>query len=84
MTPEEAVAAVEATLDPATTRVDRVRARQDAASYLLVVLDISRGRGDGGPVPNGPRLVDKMSGTVTRLPVGEAVRRAETMSLVWP
>jgi hypothetical protein len=83
VTPEQAIAAVESTVDPATTRVDRVRAREDAASYLVVVLDTTGGRRDGGPVANGPRLVDKASGAVTRLSVGEAVARAEHMWLVW-
>jgi hypothetical protein len=83
MTLDEAVAAVEATLDGAQLRVDRVRAREDAASYLLVVLDTSRGRSDDGPpVANGPRLVDKDTGEVTRLTVPDALTLAERMSLV--
>jgi hypothetical protein len=84
MTLDEAVAAVEATLGTASLRVDRRRARQDASSYLLVVLDTSGGRSDGGPVANGPRLVDKLSGEVTRLTVPDALARAERMQLVGP
>ena len=61
MTLDEAIEAVEATVDPAQLRVDRKRAREDASSYLLIVLDVSAGRGEG-PVANGPRLVDKRSG----------------------
>ena len=78
---DEAVAAVEATLGSADLRVDRLRAREDAASYLLVVLDTSGGR-SGGSVANGPRLVDKAGGRVTRLLVPDAVDRAERMVLV--
>jgi hypothetical protein len=83
MTLDDAVAAVEATVDSAQLRVDRRRAREDAASYLLVVLDVSGGRGDG-PVANGPRLVDKHSGEVTRLTVPDALARAERMALLGP
>lgn len=82
MTLDEAVAAVEATLDPAHHRVDRRRAREDATSYLLVVLDTSGGRQDEGAGANGPRLVDKHSGKVTRLNVQDAVVRAERMAYV--
>jgi hypothetical protein len=82
MTLDEAIAAVEATLDSAHLRVDRRRAREDAASYLLVVLDTSGGQQDEGPVANGPRLVDKHSGKVTRLIVPDAVVRAERMAYV--
>lgn len=82
MTLDEAVAAVEATLDSAHLRVDRRRAREDATSYLLVVLDTSGGQRDDGPVANGPRLVDKHNGEVTRLIVPDAVARAERMALV--
>jgi hypothetical protein len=82
MTLDDAIAAVEATLGSAHLRVDRKRARQDATSYLLVVLDISGGRHDAGPVANGPRLVDKQSGEVTRLTVPDALVRAEAMALV--
>jgi hypothetical protein len=78
MTLDEAVAAVEATLGTPHLRVDRRRARQDASSYLLVVLDTSRGRSDG-PIENGPRLVDRSSGDVTRLTIPDAVARAERM-----
>jgi len=79
---DDAIAAVEATLDSAHLRVDRRRAREDAASYLLVVLDASGGRRDPGPVANGPRLVDKHSGRVTRLTVPDALDRAQGMALV--
>jgi hypothetical protein len=79
---DEAIAAVEATLDGAHLRVDRLRAREDATSYLLVVLDTSGGRGDPGPVANGPRLVDKHSSEVTRLTVPDALARAGRMALV--
>jgi hypothetical protein len=82
MTLDEAIAAVEATLDSAHLRVDRARAREDAASYLLLVLDTSRGQRDDGPIANGPRLVDKHSGEVTRLIVPDAVARAERMAPV--
>jgi hypothetical protein len=82
MTLDDAVAAVEATLDSAHLRVDRKRAREDAASYLLVVLDVSGGQHHEGPVTNGPRLVDKHSGEVTRLTVPDALDRAERMTLV--
>jgi hypothetical protein len=83
MTPDEAIAVVEATLDAPSLRVDRILAREDAAFYLLVVLDTNFGRRDEGPVANGPRLVDKFSGEVTRLTVPDAVARAKRMSLVW-
>ena len=83
MTLDEAIAAVEATLNSAHLRVDRRWAREDAASYLLVVLDISGGqRDEDGPIANGPRLVDKHSGEVTRLIVPDAVARAERMARV--
>jgi hypothetical protein len=82
MTLDEAIAAVEATLDPVHLRVDRRRAREDVASYLLLVLDTSGGRRNDGPVANGPRLVDKNSGEVTRLSVPDALGRAERMALV--
>ena len=38
MTLDDAIAAVEATLDSAHPRVDRKRAREDASSYLLLSL----------------------------------------------
>jgi hypothetical protein len=82
MTLDEAVAAVEATLDSPHLRVDRRRARSDAGSYLLLVLDTSGGRRVDGPVENGPRLVDKHSGEVARLTVPDALDRAERMALV--
>ena len=84
VTLDEAVAAVEATLDSAQLRVDRKRAREDAASYLLLVLDTSGGRAGDGPIANGPRLVDKQSGEVTRLTVPDALARADRMSRVTP
>jgi hypothetical protein len=83
VTLDEAVAAVEATLSSPALDVDRKRAREDDASFLLVVLDISGGRRDDSePVANGPRLVDKRSGTVSRLLVPDAVARAERMAPV--
>jgi hypothetical protein len=82
MTLDEAIAAVEATLASPHLNVDRGRARADAASYLLLVLDTSGSRRDDGPVANGPRLVDKHSGEVTRLTVPDALSRAERMALV--
>jgi hypothetical protein len=82
MTLDDAIAAVEATLDSAHLRVDRKRAREDVASYLVLVLDISGGWRDEGSVANGPRLVDKHSGKVTRLTVPDALARAERMALV--
>lgn len=82
MTLDEAVAAVEATLDSAHVCVDRKRAREDVASYLLLVLDTSGGQRDHGPVANGPRLVNKHSGEVTRLTVPDALAQAEEMTLV--
>lgn len=82
MTLDEAIAAVQPTLDSANLRVDRRRAREDAASYLLIVLDTSGGQRDEGPVANGARLVDKHSGEVTRLNVPDAVARAERMACV--
>ena len=82
MTLDEAIAAVEATLDSAHLRVDRKRARQDAESYLLLVLDTSGGRRGDGPVANGPRLVDKRSAEVIRLTVPDALARAERMALI--
>jgi hypothetical protein len=84
MTLDDAVAAVEATLSSTRLRVDRKRAREDASSYLLVVLDVSGRRSAPGPVANGPRLVDKHSGEVTRLTVPDALARAERMALVDP
>jgi hypothetical protein len=83
MTLDEAVAAVEATLGTPHLRVDRRRARQDSSSYLLVVLDTSGGR-SVGPIDNGPRLVDRRTGAVTRLTVPDAVARAERMGPALP
>ncbi len=82
MTLDEAVAAVEATLDSADLRIDRRRARQDADSYLLLVLDTRRTLGFDGPIANGPRLVNKQSAEVIRLTVPDAIARAECMTLV--
>lgn len=83
MTLDEAVAAVESTLDSAQHRVDRRLAREDAESYLLLVLDTRGGRGGQlGPVSNGPRLVAKDSGAVVRLTVTDALARADRMALV--
>ncbi|MGX7678718.1 hypothetical protein ACSMXN_07450 [Jatrophihabitans sp. DSM 45814] len=82
MTLDEAIPAVEATLDSAQLRVDRRRSREDATSYLLVVLDTSGGQRDEAPAANGPRLVDKHSGQVTRMIVPDAVARAEGMTPV--
>src|SRR5690348_16334430 len=80
MTLDDAVRAVEATLDSPYLRVDRKRARADAHAFLLVVLDVSRGRPDAGPVANGTRLVDRRTGEVTRLTVPDALARAERMA----
>jgi hypothetical protein len=83
MTLDEAVAAVEATFGSASLRVDRRRPMEDQAAFLLVVLDVSGGRREGtGVVANGPHLVDKRTGTVTRLTVPDARARAERMTFV--
>lgn len=82
MTLDQAVAAVEATLESPHLRVDRKRAHEDPASYVLLVLDTSRGRREEGVAANGPRLVDKRSGRVTRLTVPDALARTRAMSLV--
>ena len=82
MTLDEAVAAVAATLTGGHLRVDRRQAREDSSSYLLLVLDTGGRHDDGGPVANGPRLVDKRSGQVTRLTVSDAIVRAGRMPLV--
>ncbi len=80
MTLDEAIVAVEATVDAPHLRVDRLRPLEDASCYLLVVLDTSGGRDlDAGPVENGPRLVDKHSGAVVRLTIPDALARAEGM-----
>jgi hypothetical protein len=79
---DEAVAAVEATLDSAHLRVDRLRAREDADSYLVVVLDTGGRQRYEGPAANGPRLVAKRSGEVIRLIVPDAVARAGRMTPV--
>ena len=78
MTLDEAVEAVRRTLDSDQLRVDRKLARQDGAAYLLIVLDARRDLDDGDvPIENGPRLVTKENGAVTRLTVPEAVARAK-------
>jgi len=79
---DEAIEAVEATLDSSHLRVDRRRAQEDETSYLLLVLDTSGGRGGPGPVANGPRLVDKRTGQVSRVTVPDALARAQRMALV--
>ena len=81
MTLDDAIAAVERTIDSSHLRVDRRRAQEDDASYLLLVLDTSGGREDG-QVANGPRLVDKQSGEVVRLTVPDALARAKRMTYV--
>jgi hypothetical protein len=81
MTLDEAITAVESTLDSEHLRVDRRRAQEDDASYLLLVLDTSAGRGRGR-VANGPRLVDKHSGEVVRLTVPDALAIAQQMTYV--
>lgn len=82
MTLEEAIAAVEATLDSADLRVDRLLAREDADSYLLLVLDTGSRARDAGATDNGPRLVDKCTAEVVRLTVPDALALAERMELV--
>ena len=83
MTLDQAIAAVEATLDSVYLRVDRRLAREDAWSFLLLVLDTSHGRDDGvEAVANGPRLVDKLTGDVVRLTVPAAVAQAERMVII--
>jgi hypothetical protein len=83
MTLDEAVEAVSRTLPSDQLRVDRKLARHDQTAYLLIVLDARRGLNDGDvPIENGPRLVIKHSGAVTRLTVPEAVARARGMTLV--
>jgi hypothetical protein len=81
MTLDDAIKAVELTIDSAYLRVDRRRAQEDNRFYLLLVLDTSGGRGDG-QVANGPRLVDKHSGVVVRLTVPEALAQAKRMTHV--
>jgi hypothetical protein len=81
MTLDEAVTAVEASLDSSVLRVDRRRVPVDEGSFLLLVLDASNG-GYEGQISNGPRLVDKRTAEVTRLTVPAAVKRAEQMTVV--
>ena len=83
MTLDEAVSAVQATLDSKYLLVDRRLAREDVTSFLLLVLDISKGRYDGdAPIANGPRLVDRSTGEVIRSTVPAAVARAGQMAIV--
>ena len=83
MTLDEAVEAVRRTLPSDQLRVDRKLARHDRTAYLLVVLDARRDLDDGDvPIENGPRLVRKEDGVVTRLTVHEAVARARGMDVV--
>jgi hypothetical protein len=83
MTLDEAVEAVERTLHSDQLRVERKFARHDQTAYLLIVLDPRRDLNDGDvPIENGPRLVIKQGGAVTRLTVSEAVARASRMTLV--
>jgi hypothetical protein len=85
MTLDEAIAAVEATLDSTYLRVDRRLAREDEGSFLLLVLDVSHGRQDGDlEISNGPRLVDKRTGAVSRLTIPAALAQSERMTLVRP
>jgi hypothetical protein len=66
-------------------KVDRRLARHDQAAYLLIVLDVRRDLDDGEiAIDNGPRLVSKENGEVTRLTVPAAVARAKNMVLVGP
>lgn len=86
MTLDEAIETVRRTL-PADQRlrVDRKLARQDDTAYLLIVLDARRQFDDGDvPIENGPRLVAKVDGVVSRLTVPDAVARAANMALVHP
>ena len=80
VTLDQAIASVEATLNSAYLRVDRARPHEDEASYLLVVLDTSHGRLHDGALANGPRLVDKHSGEISRLTVSEALARVRCMT----
>ena len=83
MTLDEAVEAVRRTLPLGQLRVDRKLARHDQTGYLLIVLDARRDLDDGDvPIENGPRLVSKESGVVSRLAVPEAIARARGMELV--
>jgi hypothetical protein len=83
MTLDEAVEAVRRTLTSDLLVVDRRLARHDQAAYLLIVLDVRRDLDDGEvPIDNGPRLVSKEDGEVTRLTVPAAVARARDMVLV--
>jgi len=83
LTLDEAVEAVARTLPSEQLRVDRKGARHDQTAYLLLVLDVRRNLDDDDiPIENGPRLVNKDSGVVTRLTVPEAVARAKEMTPV--
>jgi hypothetical protein len=52
--------------------------------YGAFVQHPTRGQRDEGPVANGPHLVDKHTGTVTRLVLPDALARAERMALAQP
>jgi hypothetical protein len=83
MTLDEAVEAVRRTLTSDQLKVDRKLARHDQWAYLLIVLDVRRDIDDGDiPIENGPRLISKHNGVVTRLTVPAAVARAKGMVLV--
>lgn len=83
MTLDEAVELVRRTLPSDRLRIDRRLARQDSTAYLILVLDARRDLEEGDvPVENGPRLVTKVDGMVTRLTVPDAVERAREMTLV--
>lgn len=83
MTLDEAVEAVRRTLPSDQLRVDRKLARQDQMAYLLIVLDARRDLGEGDvTIENGPRLVSKENGVVTRLTVPAAIARARRMDIV--
>lgn len=80
---DEAVEAVRRTLSSDQLRIDRKLARQDQSAFLLLVLDARRDLDDSErPIENGPRLVRKDTGAVTRLTVPEAIARARSMTLV--
>jgi hypothetical protein len=83
MTLDEAVEAVRRTLTSELLIVDRRLAQHDQSDYLILVLDGRRDFDDGEvPIENGPRLVSKEDGVVTRLTVPAAVARARSMVLV--
>ncbi|MFT4163930.1 MAG: hypothetical protein QM650_01650 [Microlunatus sp.] len=86
MTLDEAMEAVRQTLpNDQRLRIDHKLARQDDTAYLLIVLDARRQFDDGDvPIENGPRLITKTSGVVSRLTVPEAVARTANLALVRP